>query len=57
MHGHNVSYSEFASLPTNFNWGNYQGTNYLTSIRNQHSDFLCCRSVDYSHTDSHLIAQ
>lgn len=29
------------AVPTNFTWGNVNGTNYLTNIRNQHLPVYC----------------
>jgi len=35
------TYLDAASLPTEFNWGNKDGVNYLTFIRNQHIPQYC----------------
>ena len=35
------TYTDIDSLPTNFNWGDVNGTNFLTTMRNQHIPVYC----------------
>ena len=35
------TYMDVESLPTEFSWGDVNGTNYLTTMRNQHIPVYC----------------
>jgi len=35
------TYTDIDSLPTDFNWGDVNGTNFLTTMRNQHIPVYC----------------